>query len=62
MQREERMRGKIQINVEGGRCVYKQGWCGGGAGDGSRLNMYVCIVVVSIAACYHPPEPGRQFD
>lgn len=56
------MRGKIQINVEGGRCVYEQGWCGGGAGDGSRLSVYVCIVVVSIAACYHPPEPGRQFD
>lgn len=22
----------------------------------------VCVVVVSIAACYHPPEPGRHFD
>lgn len=52
---EERMRGKIQINVEGGRCVYEHwGW--------QWLSVYVCIVVVSIAACYHPPESGRQFD
>lgn len=27
------------------------GWGGGGGGG-----------VVGITACYHPPQPGRQFD
>lgn len=38
-------------------CVQRAGGRAGGGVDGWGEG-----VVLSIAACYHPPQPGRQFD
>lgn len=63
----ENMRGQRKnANKYGGRYVYVRK-VGGGAGG---VDGWVSVgglgggggVVLSIAACYHPPQPGRRFD
>lgn len=52
----------MQINAEGGGCVYVRR---DGESDGGGVDGWVSVgggFVLSAAACYHPPQPGRQFD